>query len=838
VKNINNVASLILLLSAFILPASAVRGADHVDSMATEADAAADLLDLYAFVAPLCGPGTGITCEDEPEELILALTLHPFATGADQFPDDVIYHFYLENDSGTRSQFDCTFSFDQMITCQGLDGQSVRARVGDIGSQGDLRVYAGLRDDPVFFDLEAFADMEDNGISAFSSPGTDFFAGSNVLAIVLGIRINAIPSGSSIDTNIQKIWAASERTGGDGLNGAISGSWYNPVQDGQGWLVEVVRMPNGNDKFVVYFYGYEFGEQVWLVGSSKFEGNTVSVDMVRTSGAEWGSAFNKDDVIRDVIGTMDFELLDCDTASVVFAPGDTSLSAFSSNIQRLTSISSMECALLTSGQIDRVGRPLASLLFVPEEQKDSYNVASNPDDWSALFNDDFVTSIESLDLADGIPDNLLSGDAQVLAAMFVDDRIQIDLKQPVCPDYGAVEMAVLSPGQVSGCGGRTLDQDVVDNTLGVVVSGFDPDIEDFVSQNDVRFLTEFPFLAQPHIAPEFVSSSWVDSTPAAQGLDAATVQDLMQTAATIDHLYSVLVVKNGYLVAEQYFNGMSPSDANSSASVTKSFMSALLGLALWDGVLTSRDQKMVDFFPEIDWENNDSRKSEITLRQILQMRSGYPWEEFSGDFGTLVNSADWISLLEEFSLSGDPGTLFGYSNLAAHMTSVILERAAGASTLTYAKKRLFDPMGITVGHWPRDAAGYYYGSGSLRITPRDMAKFGQLYLDKGVFNGRRILPEDWIFESHQVYSSDTYNGTIVDTFGPLDYGYLWWSTTAGQHSVDFAWGHGGQLVALVKDLDLVVVTAASDLPGEPGDVSWPKERSVLQMVGAFISSLP
>jgi hypothetical protein len=223
-----------------------------MDSPATVDDQAADLLDLYAFVTPLCGPGTGNTCEGEPEELVLALTLNPFATGADQFPEDVIYHFYLENDTGVRSQIDCLFSSDQVITCGGLDDQTVQARVGDIGSQGDMRVFAGLRDDPMFFDLEAFANTSTDSLAAFQSPGTDFFAGSNVLAIVVGIRIDAIPAGSDPDSNVQKVWAASERIGGDGLNSAISGSWYNPAQDGQGWLVEVVRMPNGNDKFVVF----------------------------------------------------------------------------------------------------------------------------------------------------------------------------------------------------------------------------------------------------------------------------------------------------------------------------------------------------------------------------------------------------------------------------------------------------------------------------------------------------------------------------------------------------------------------------------------------------------
>ena len=389
---------------------------DHIDSPGTEADPFADLLDLYAFVSPVCAPDNGAVCEDDPGELILALTVKPLATGSDQFPDDVIYHFYLENDSGTSSQIDCSFSFEEIITCQGLGGRSIETRVGEIGTQGDLRVFAGLRDDPFFFDLEAFAEFETVGVDAFEFPGTDFFAGNNVLAIVLGIKITAIPAGISFDSNIQKIWAASERTGGGGLNGAVSGSWYNPVLDGQGWLIEVVSSPDGQDKFVVYFYGYELGEQAWLVGFSSIEGNTTTVEMLRTNGAEWGNAFDKDDVVYEVVGSMAFEFLDCNNATVAFTPGSTTLTAFSTNIQRITSISSMQCRLLKSGQVDRVGRPLASTLFVPEQLKDSYNSASDPDSWPGLFTDEFMASIESLDLADGIAGNLLGGDPQALAA--------------------------------------------------------------------------------------------------------------------------------------------------------------------------------------------------------------------------------------------------------------------------------------------------------------------------------------------------------------------------------------------------------------------------------------
>ena len=119
------------------------------------------------------------------------------------------------------------------------------------------------------------------------------------------------------------------------------------------------------------------------------------------------------------------------------------------------------------------------------------------------------------------------------------------------------------------------------------------------------------------------------STPDEQGLDTVLVQDLYQNANLIDHLYSLLVIKNNFLVAERYFNGKDVYDAKPIASVTKSYTSALTGIAIKEGYLSSVDQTMAEFFPEFDWQKLDPRKSEITIRQILQMRSGYPWEEFS-----------------------------------------------------------------------------------------------------------------------------------------------------------------------------------------------------------------
>lgn len=342
-----------------------------------------------------------------------------------------------------------------------------------------------------------------------------------------------------------------------------------------------------------------------------------------------------------------------------------------------------------------------------------------------------------------------------------------------------------------------------------------------------------------------VLADWNVSTPAEQGLDPGVVLSAYQRAQNLSNIYSLLIVKNGYLVAENYFHGQSHNVPNPTASVTKSVVSSLAGIALRENILTGLDQTITGFFPEVDWPALDPRKSQITILQVLQMRSGFPWEEFSGHINRLFSSPNWIPFIAEFPLSADPGTQFGYSNLTAHLMAIILARAADMSLLSFAQAHLFDPLNIRPGYWPADASGYNYGSGDLSLTPRDMAKFGLMYLNSGMFNGSQIIPAEWVSESLTPTSFNVYarvvspdlGGKILSWFDVLDYGYLWWSSKAGAHPFHYAWGHGGQLIVLVHDLNMVVVTSANNLAGQFGEAAWQKEKAIMEMVGEFIASI-
>jgi len=500
-KKLNALLFSSLTLIAFTGLAGPLQASDHRNGSVPENDPIADLADLYAFVDPHCQTVGGQGCEADPIELIVALTLNPDATGAEQFSEDVVYHFYFENDAGEDSQIDCSFSAGQVVTCAGMGGLSVSARVGEVGVNGNIRVYAGLRDDPFSWDFEAQERFESMGIFAYTDPGTDSLAGSNVLSIVIGIKISAMSGGTVPNHNVQKIWAASERIAGDGINGAISGSWYNPDQNGQGWVIEVGGSTSSGPQFLSYFYGYDNnGEQLWLIsGFAIIDGTTVTAQVYRTSGIGFGGAFDPESfVLGDVIGSMTFVFETCDSGTVTFTSADPDILAdFGTEITRITNIHSLDCSLLTAGQVDRVGRAIVSNL-IPEDMRNAYNSNSDPDTWDAAYNATILASLEILGLANGQPGYQGFYTQQEWADIFADDRLQIDIKKAQSVDYMTIERSMIEGLDYEDSSGRALDYDIHENLFNVLITSFDPFVDDFVDGNDVPFLTEFPFLAPPH----------------------------------------------------------------------------------------------------------------------------------------------------------------------------------------------------------------------------------------------------------------------------------------------------------------------------------------------------
>jgi CubicO group peptidase (beta-lactamase class C family) len=338
---------------------------------------------------------------------------------------------------------------------------------------------------------------------------------------------------------------------------------------------------------------------------------------------------------------------------------------------------------------------------------------------------------------------------------------------------------------------------------------------------------------------------WEVSTPAEQGIDPKLVAELYYKADELETIKGLLVVKNGKLIAEGYFNGGSVDEMFDRASATKSFTSALVGIALDQGCLSSVDQKMIDFFPEFAGELDDPRKEQITIQDLLQMRGGYPDEEYTPPYMEILYFSDnWhhIPHLVDFPLTSEPGTEFAYSNLTSHLLGVIVTRACDTDLQSFAQQHLFSPINAEVGDWYPDADDYRLGSMGIFVKARDMAKFGSLFLHGGEYQGDQVISANWVMESLQRYSEGIKRGgetsSKYGSFRDLGYGYQWWSAKVGNHNFNYAVGHGGNYIILLDDLDMIIITTADPMHGVFGGESWKHEGAINNLVAEFINSLP
>jgi CubicO group peptidase (beta-lactamase class C family) len=332
---------------------------------------------------------------------------------------------------------------------------------------------------------------------------------------------------------------------------------------------------------------------------------------------------------------------------------------------------------------------------------------------------------------------------------------------------------------------------------------------------------------------------WEVSSPEEEGLDPDKVAELYYDAAKLDSIYSLLIVKNDYLVAEKYFNEGSIDLKSNIQSLSKSYISALVGLAFEQGCLTSLDQPFLDYFPEYSGQIEDPRKEEITIRHLLQMRSGYPWEESHADLWEGMLAGDLLSLMVHYPLVTDPGTYFHYSNVSTYFLGAIVARACDVELSEFAEEQLFAPLVAELGEWwPPEKNEYPMGFCCIHVTARDAAKFGLLYLNDGVFDGKQVISSEWVHESLQSYSTGEqleYVPRVGPNFDRTGYGYQWWRLQSGDHEYDAMLGHGGQTIALLDEFDMVIVAIGDPFWLEDG---WKYGKQLKNLVADFIASLP
>ncbi len=156
--------------------------------------------------------------------------------------------------------------------------------------------------------------------------------------------------------------------------------------------------------------------------------------------------------------------------------------------------------------------------------------------------------------------------------------------------------------------------------------------------------------------------------------------------------------------------------------------------------------------------------------------------------------------------------------------------------MSFAQEHLLSPIGADVGDWWQDQYGYSHSF--FGFTARDMAKFGSLYLNDGESGGNQLISADWVHISLQTYSEDAWDYRVGRNFNDIGYGYQWWSARAGEYHFNLAWGHGGQLIVLLDEFDMVVVVTSDPFFQQHNDQSWKHEKANINLVSNFINSLP
>ena len=329
------------------------------------------------------------------------------------------------------------------------------------------------------------------------------------------------------------------------------------------------------------------------------------------------------------------------------------------------------------------------------------------------------------------------------------------------------------------------------------------------------FLAENAVCEQPKKREYWPNIGWKTSTPEQQGMDSAKLRiadEFIQNR--LPDAFSLLVVKNGYLVFEKYYSWGSPEKITVIHSVTKSVMSSLIGIALDKNYLGSVDQKLIEFFPEYITDQSDPRKKEIRLEDLLTMSAGFRWNDRGPSMRNWYTSSDWVKFAIQLPLENNPGEVFNYNSSISHLLSIILSKSTKTSTLDFADQNLFKPIGIS-GFWRQDPQGYHIGGFGLGLSARDLAKFGFLYLNNGYWNGVSIVPEYWVEEStrQRMFSHNLY--------GPTYYGYQWWIKQVDGCFSYRAWGRRGQFIVVIPELDMViVVTSETGQPHPPTSIHY------------------
>lgn len=251
--------------------------------------------------------------------------------------------------------------------------------------------------------------------------------------------------------------------------------------------------------------------------------------------------------------------------------------------------------------------------------------------------------------------------------------------------------------------------------------------------------------AAPAVWPQ---AQWARSTPEAQGMDARAVAELVRFGQD-NGMDSLVLTRHGHLVAEAYYAPFKPGMRHRLNSATKAVVGALTGMALAQGKLPGTEQAVLPLLPEQPLAHASERKSSLTLQHLLDMTSGLAWtepmtEEIPRSVIAMTRSPNWVQYVLDQPLAREPGEAFHYNSGSSHLLAAVLAQAVGQPLQTYAAQQLFGPLGIEDVKWLRDPQGRNLGGWGLYLQTPDMAKLGYLYLNRGQWDGRQLLPAAWV----------------------------------------------------------------------------------------------
>jgi CubicO group peptidase (beta-lactamase class C family) len=312
--------------------------------------------------------------------------------------------------------------------------------------------------------------------------------------------------------------------------------------------------------------------------------------------------------------------------------------------------------------------------------------------------------------------------------------------------------------------------------------------------------------SQGSAEPVWPTKEWQTSSPEEQGMDSADLAKLVAYGS--GHSFdSLLIARHGKIVLEAYYAPYSAEIPHLINSSTKAVIGTLAAMALKDGLLDSTDHPVLDFFADRSIADVDDRKKAITVQHLLDMTSGIDWREPTDGppvtFFEMQRSPDWTQFILGRPMSNAPGEIFNYNSGNPQLLSAILTKLTGMSAEDYAKAKLFGPLGITYWNWRRDPQGVSTGGNGLALLPRDMAKIGYLYLRHGQWEGKTLVPPDFVERaSHATIDMNL-------KFEPdFRYSNFFWALP--KRNVYMAVGYHCQVIMVFPALDMVAVTTTRD----------------------------